>query len=454
MRRLVAEPGVELTIAPLLPGIRGFSGEKLQSYLAAELRDRIRNSGVEIRIVDRQARAEYRVVPRAFSGQLLHNLPELSTPFGDAHIELYLTEALSESSIALYRSGTRVLEDITEMDAMRRSPWHGSALQGVIDVPFLNLSPGSRLGVIHDERLEALLEALPKLETELESILAQQRKAEEDQANQNTLKSIQRAFREAMLSLPEEDYDWFELRKPGAGRNKKKASSQGELLAEKNNDSSTTEPFVDDGSAERTQQVEFFEHAGPLYAARISPTATTVRVGGQKSFRAIARDRSGRQVDTDLRYAWQVAEGSGELADSANEIASFTAPDEPQLVQLRVCISQEDQEVSAEAFLTVTESLLPESPKSSDQRGLPEYTFEKCPGELWRSRYDTANNLIVVNNGHRDFVYASRAKAIKLRYVCRLFAKELVQHNFPGCSADQLLERLIELLLYTEEKLR
>ena len=40
--------------------------------------------------------------------------------------------------------------------------------------------------------------------------------------------------------------------------------------------------------------------------------------------------------------------------------------------------------------------------------------------------------LIVINNGHRDFVYASKSKALKLRYICRLFAKELVFKNFPG----------------------
>ncbi|MGH8274278.1 MAG: hypothetical protein ACRES9_08525 [Gammaproteobacteria bacterium] len=36
----------------------------------------------------------------------------------------------------------------------------------------------------------------------------------------------------------------------------------------------------------------------------------------------------------------------------------------------------------------------------------------------------------------------------------RLYAKELVLQNFPGESADKLLERLIELSLYTEENLR
>jgi hypothetical protein len=84
----------------------------------------------------------------------------------------------------------------------------------------------------------------------------------------------------------------------------------------------------------------------------------------------------------------------------------------------------------------------------------PAYTFQRAPGKLWRSRHDAEKNLIVVNSGHRDFVYAARNKSLKLRYICRLFAKELVLGNFVGLPADQLLERLIELTLYTEENLK
>ena len=62
--------------------------------------------------------------------------------------------------------------------------------------------------------------------------------------------------------------------------------------------------------------------------------------------------------------------------------------------------------------------------------------------------------MILINNGHRDFVYASRNKTLQLRYICRLFAKELVVSNFPGQRPDQLLERMIELSMYTEENLR
>ena len=57
---------------------------------------------------------------------------------------------------------------------------------------------------------------------------------------------------------------------------------------------------------------------------------------------------------------------------------------------------------------------------------------------------------IVINNGHRDFVYVSRNRSLKLRYICRLFAKEMVYRNFPGYSPEQLLERMIELSLYEE----
>jgi len=61
---------------------------------------------------------------------------------------------------------------------------------------------------------------------------------------------------------------------------------------------------------------------------------------------------------------------------------------------------------------------------------------------------------LVINAGHRDFIYAANQNVRKLRYICRLFAKELILHNFIGMPSDQLLERLIELSLYTEENLK
>ena len=74
---LVSDPGTELLVRNILPGIKQFSGEKIQWYLASELRDRIRNSGVEIRVIDRNARSEFKVEPRKFEGRLLHEINRL-----------------------------------------------------------------------------------------------------------------------------------------------------------------------------------------------------------------------------------------------------------------------------------------------------------------------------------------------------------------------------------------
>ena len=117
---LLADGGTELTIRPLLPGNKQFSGEKLQWYLASELRDRIRKTGVQIRIIDRTARAEFRVEPRQFEGRLLHQLVRQPSP--QSYIELYLNRRDPANLVGLYRAGTRVLENISELFPLERKP--------------------------------------------------------------------------------------------------------------------------------------------------------------------------------------------------------------------------------------------------------------------------------------------------------------------------------------------
>jgi hypothetical protein len=121
---------------------------------------------------------------------------------------------------------------------------------------------------------------------------------------------------------------------------------------------------------------------------------------------------------------------------------------------LKVTAIQREVPVAAEALITVTDSLENVmTPAIVNTRGLPGYTFERAAGELWRCRFDTERNIIVVNSGHRNFVF-TRNRALQLRYLVRLYVKELVLKNFAGLAADQLLERMIELSLYAEEKLK
>ena len=121
-RTLFADQGTEVRIAPLLEGIRALSGEKIQWYLAAELRDRIRQTGVRINIVDRLARKQYSVEPRQYEGQLLRQLPTLRTPLGEIHAELYLNQSSDTNCVALCRMGTRVIEGPNRCTILESDP--------------------------------------------------------------------------------------------------------------------------------------------------------------------------------------------------------------------------------------------------------------------------------------------------------------------------------------------
>src|SRR5208337_3379085 len=122
-RVLFAEKGTELKIGPLLEGIRSLSGEKIQWYLASELRDRIRDSRVRVTVIDRLARKQYEVEPRQFEGRLLHQTPTIRTVYGDAYAELYLAEPNETARVALTRAGTRVIEDLSTLPGLEHVPW-------------------------------------------------------------------------------------------------------------------------------------------------------------------------------------------------------------------------------------------------------------------------------------------------------------------------------------------
>jgi hypothetical protein len=456
-RVLFAERGTELRIAPLLDGIRSLSGEKIQWYLASELRDRIRTTGVKIVVVDRLSRRQYAVEPRQYEGRLLHELPVARSKAGDLYVELYLNEA-GENHVALFRRGTRVLEDLSQLPDFDHAPWTQRLLQGHVDAPFLNLTPGTRSGVIHDELYSELRAALRPLESRLIEIIEEQQRAEEEQANRETLRAIQRAFREALLALPAEEYDWFDVQTQRAKRSGATRAASGECDqtaadadAAAQHEFGVPEPPRDAGESPQRQ---FFEFAGPLFGVAISPASSVVRAGDTRQFRARPRDRSRRRVETDLAFDWQITDGAGVLEGTHDQVVTFHAPAEAGLTHLKVEVRQQDVVCEAEALVTVTHELLPSfGTTAANTQGLPGYTFERAPGQTWRSRFDVDRNVIVVNSGHRDFVFAARGRSLKLRYLVRLYAKELVLRNFVGLPAEQMLERMVELSLRAEQSL-
>ncbi len=176
-------------------------------------------------------------------------------------------DADASSHVGFYRAGTRVLESISALDAFRNPPWISDRLQGIVDVPFLNLTPGTRTGIIHDDALEALKKSMAPMETALIKIIDEQRKAEESHASRKMLRTIQKAFAEALLALPAEEYDWFDIQR--------KNEAQKSRGYHDHEDAAQDSIAIPDGEMHRNAgengQKQFFEFAGPLFSLRISP---------------------------------------------------------------------------------------------------------------------------------------------------------------------------------------
>lgn len=230
-------------------------------------------------------------------------------------------------------------------------------------------------------------------------------------------------------------------------------------IADEKGDEATAPVYVSEPSEDvgGSSQKEFFEFPGPLFKAAVSPAKALVPVGEKKRFSAVAKDKKGVRLDSGFTLAWEITEGEGSIDDRSGFFIEYTAPEEPCVTSIGCIVTQEETEVLCEAPVTVTAELGDQTAGSSSadrrKKGLPGDTYRKAPGELWRSKYDAERYIIIINNGHADFIYASRQKSRKLRYIAKLFAKELVLAHFPELTREQVIERMIELQLYTEENL-
>lgn len=464
--------GTDLLITPILPGVKMLSGEKIQNYLACELRDRITKSGVEIRIFDRTTRREFLVEPRKYHGRLLHNLPVVRSPFGEIYTELYINQPSENNCVSLSKQGTRVLNDICSLDRFNGMPWKSRYLEGIIDASFLRLTPGTREGIILDEQFESLAAALEPLEGELVNQIKEQEKAEEDEASRTIFHKVTKAIREAVAQLPEELYGWLPLNKEKHGIS---GSKNGPDTGDKGNGNTGVDQGISENSEnsdarpdemsdiisgmhdEKTGQGSFFEISGPLTRVKIQPASVIVPTNGTKKFTVLCFDKSKRLIQEHLEYAWEIAEGTGSLDSVDTAHVVFTAANEPGLTILTVRATHFGVKETAQALVTVTADLDSLGGNASvvakAKSGLPGYTYQKAAGELWRSRLDTVRNLIIINSGHADFIFASRNSARKLRFIARLYVKELLLFNFPEENTEKLLERMIEMMLYIEDNL-
>jgi hypothetical protein len=183
---------------------------------------------------------------------------------------------------------------------------------------------------------ELCSEPVPVLITDVKVLIEEQQRAEEEQASQQSLKAIQRAFHEAMLALPREEYDWFDVQ--SRARQEACAAKLSAGGVPEGTDLEDLLPGLPRSGRTDTRQLQFFDYAGPLFSVVVSPAASTVPLNEIRKFRALPRDRSRRHVIDDLQFAWRMVEGAGALQEATNQEVEYRAPAAPGLARLSVTV--------------------------------------------------------------------------------------------------------------------
>jgi hypothetical protein len=444
VRGRLATGGTRVIVGPLLDATRNLvTGEKIARYLSAELRDRIRHTGVAIEMVDAIARREVAIVPREFDGERLQIPRRYATPLGDVNVEVYVRGegAAGEAGIAVCKDGTRVLADVTALLPFQHEPWTDRRLEGLVDFEPLALAPGTRSGIIADAALEALVAVAPEIEADIAAAVATREQAEAERASRQLLKQVHKAFASALADLPAEDYLFFDIPK-SAPALQGRPGMPGESLG-----TAGREP-AGRGSEPTEPAALFAADPGPLAGVRVSPRTPRRPPGGSCLFTATARDADGTPIPSGVSFQWRIAAGSAAIA--ADGGSCRVASSSPGIVTVEVVARQGDVEVVDRVDLKFMEDSLADA---AGGRGLPGYRLEAEHGQPWRSRYDTARNEIVINSAHRDFLASRGSSAKHRRYIGKLYAKEVVLTNFPHESPAAVMERLIEVTLRTEDAL-
>jgi hypothetical protein len=397
-------------------------------------------------VADPVARRQMRVTPREFEGERLEIPRRYATPLGDVSVEIYARadDATDPAGIALCKDGTRVLATVTELLPFQHAPWNDRRLVGLVDFEPLTLAPGTRSGVVPDAAFEALVAVAPAIERDILETLATREQAEAERASRQLLKQVHKAFASALADLPAEDYLFFDIPKQSPVL-QSNAGGAGESLAFRGaaavgGPTGPTDP--------RAAPTLFAVEPGPLATIRITPRHPRRPPGRGCRLMATAIDAQGVEVVAGLVWSWKVVAGAATLEPDGEACVVTSAT--TGMVVVEAVARQFLIEATDRVDVKFVE---PTQGEGDGGRGLPSYRLEAEHGQPWRSRYDSAANEIVINSAHRDFLASRSSPARHRRYIGKLYGKEVVLTNFPHESPAEVMERLIEVTLRTEDAL-
>ncbi len=424
---------------------RVLSGPRLSAYLAVELRGQLLRTGCTLKIYDRLARGDNReitVEPHRYTGEPLDLPKTVAVPgFRPFSVELYVARGMDGAALELACAGTRVAEDISDVDAfsLTGSPWRGADLTGIIDFPDFAVPPGTRRGILANDAALAFLESLagltPQILAELERLDTLHR-AELDHQVVKDLRRALRGFDDRVreLSLP--------LVAASGGKEPVTGEIGPGVAADSSNKSNGAAPAAEpDGPV------------GPLASVSIVPAFIRVSPGTERKIRAVAKDADGRRVKS-AHIEWRFPDGPDArivLEQGSRTRASLLTAEDAQMdrkLPIMAVATDEDVTVADIAAIQVVE----EKHEVYARLGIPEPILVSAPGALWRSR--RRGFSWEINDAHPDYIRVADNTRRRLRYLIALLAKEIVITSTRRTDAEDVLEAMVQVIAHAEGNLR
>ncbi len=187
---------------------------------------------------------------------------------------------------------------------------------------------------------------------------------------------------------------------------------------------------------------------GPLEEVRVTPQIAVLGIGETRRLLAKAYDPDGALILTGVAYMWSVSPEAARLigVNGQGPGAVVEARDKEGETKVRVRGQLKGVERWGESTIKVM--------KSRNEYGFPPPEPVHDPLGSWRSRYRAERGVVEYNSGHRDYERAKQPgqKGV-IRYLAKLYAKELVLLNFPGVTPAMLLEYMVEVSSRVEANL-
>ncbi len=448
--------------------IPSLSAGRVADFLGAELRGQLLERGVDLTIEDRMSRGLSRklvaVRPPRFLGERLEAFSRVEVPgHRAARLELYLRGEDAgegeERGPAVYAAGTLVAEGFHDLAplGLDRPPWTDARLRGLVDFPDLQVSPGSRRGVVPDEAAGAFAAALAQVEPALLALLVASEKRREAELDRNLVKELRRAFRDFFRHRPR--FASLPVAPPEDGK------AGGPDAAPPGTEAAPGEPVPVGGAAPDeppagppdeaappaalplSEEPAFLFPPGPLARLEILPPRLKIPAGTRRKLTARPLDDTGRPVTSVVEVRWLASPGLGTLEDDGRTAAVLTAGADPVVGWVRAAAKGDGTTVEARADVEVSD---PPAPPGLGE-GIPEPELVDQPGAAWRSRL--VDGRWQVNTGHRDYRLLQARPALKLRYLALLFAKEVVLRSSQDPRMEEPLEQVVEVAAYADRNI-